>query len=65
MMYSVPEDCFFFANSAEPDEMSPYVAIQLNLHCLPKYLFTHMQNKKIKHAVLKVKLSHIKMISND
>ena len=33
---------FIFANSADPDEMPPYVAFHLGLHCLPdgKYPFT-------------------------
>ena len=29
---------FILAKSADPDEMLPYVAFQLGLHCLPKYL---------------------------
>ena len=36
---------FNFANSADPDEMPPYVAFHLGLHCLPKYLFTGIQNE--------------------
>ena len=34
------------ANSAEPGEMTPYVAFHLGLHCLPKYMFTGIQNDK-------------------
>ena len=34
---SVPEDCFILANSADPDEMPPY---------MPEYLFTEIQNEK-------------------
>ena len=37
---------FIQANSADPDEMPPYAAFHLGLHCLPKYLFTGMQNEK-------------------
>ena len=29
---------FVSANSADPDEMPPYVAFHLDLHCLQKYL---------------------------
>ena len=35
----VPEDCFILANSGDPDEMLPYAAFHLGLHCLPEYLF--------------------------
>ena len=37
---------FILVNSADPDEMPPYVAFHLGLHCLPKYLFTSYQNEK-------------------
>ena len=37
---------FILANSADPDEMPPYVAFHLGLHCSPKYLFTSIQNEK-------------------
>ena len=33
-------------NSANTDEMPPYVAFHLWLHCLPNYLFTGIQNEK-------------------
>ena len=33
------------ANSADPDEMPPYAAFHLDLHCLPKYLFTGIENE--------------------
>ena len=33
------------ANSEDPDEMPHYVAFHLGLHCLPKYLFTGIQNE--------------------
>ena len=36
----------FIANSADSDEMLPYAAFHLGLHCLPKYLFTDIQNEK-------------------
>ena len=35
---SIP--CFILANSADHDEMPPYVAFHLGRHCLPKYTFT-------------------------
>ena len=28
--------------------MPPYVVFHLRLHCLPKYLFTGIQNEKVK-----------------
>ena len=31
---------FILANRADPDEMLPYAAFHLGLHCLPQYLFT-------------------------
>ena len=35
---SVVRICFcFFANSANPNKISYYVAFDLGLHCLPKY----------------------------
>ena len=34
----------FFANSADPDLMTLYVAIRLGRHCKPEYLFTGIQN---------------------
>ena len=37
---------FFLANSADPDEMPPYAAFHLGLHCLQKHQFTSIQNKK-------------------
>ena len=37
---------FILANSADPDEMLPYAAVHLGLHCLPKYLFLGIQNGK-------------------
>ena len=45
---------FILSNSADSDEMLPYVLFQLGLHCLPKYLFTCIQNegpkmKKVKY----------------
>ena len=35
---AVLENCFYFSvlNSADPDEMLPYVAFHLGLHCLTK-----------------------------
>ena len=43
---SVPENGFILANSTDPDEMLPYAAFHLGLHCLPKYPFTGIQNEK-------------------
>ena len=37
---------FILANSADPDKMSPCAAFHLGLLCLPKYLFTCIQNEK-------------------
>ena len=37
--------CVHKANNAGLDEMSPYTAFHLLLHCLPKYLFTGMQKE--------------------
>ena len=37
---------FILANSADSDEMPPYAAFHLGLHCLPKYLLTGIQNEK-------------------
>ena len=37
---------FILANSADPDEMPPYVAFHQGIHCLPKYLFTSIQDEK-------------------
>ena len=37
---SVIEDCFILSNSADPNEMPPYAAFQMDFHCLQKYLFT-------------------------
>ena len=30
----------------DPDDLPPYAANHLGLHCLPKYLFTGLQNEK-------------------
>ena len=37
---------FVLANSSDPDEMRPYAAFHLGLQCLPKDLFTSVQNEK-------------------
>ena len=34
------------AKSVDPDEMLPYTAFHLGLHCLPKYMFRGFQNTK-------------------
>ena len=37
-------------NSADPDEMPPYAAFHLGLHCFAKYLFTwYPEWKGLKH----------------
>ena len=38
---------FILANCEDPDEMLPYAAFHLALHCLPKYLFTGIQNEMV------------------
>ena len=40
MMYFCPRKMVL----SSPDEKPPYVAFHLGLHCLPKYLFTAIQN---------------------
>ena len=46
-MYFCPRRLFLSkANSADPDEMPPYAAFHLGLHCLSKYLFIGIQNEK-------------------
>ena len=37
---------FISANSADPDEMPHYAAFHQGLRCLPKNLFTGIQNEK-------------------
>ena len=37
VLISVPEDCFYLANSAGPDEMLHCAAFHLGIHCFPKY----------------------------
>ena len=32
-------------NSADSDKLPPYAAFHLGIHCLPKYLFTGIQNE--------------------
>ena len=39
---------FVLANSADPDEMSHYVAFYLCLHWLPKYPFRGFQSRSSK-----------------
>ena len=36
---------FILANSADPDEILHNATFHLGLHCLPKYLFTGIQNE--------------------
>ena len=42
----VPEDCFIMDKCADPNEILHYVAFHLDLHCLPKYPFTSIQNEE-------------------
>ena len=37
---SVAEDCFYLSKHADPDEMLPYAAFLLGLHCLQRYTYT-------------------------
>ena len=37
---------FIIANTADPNEMRPYAAFHLDLHCLPKDMFTGVKNEK-------------------
>ena len=41
---------FIPANSADTDEMLPYAAFHLGLHCLPKYLLTGFKNEMVKQS---------------
>ena len=49
-MYLSLKIIFIIANSSDSDEMSTYsafhTAFHLDLHCLPKYLFTDIPNEK-------------------
>ena len=45
---------FILATSADSDDMPPYAAFHLGLHCLQKYLFTGIQNEKCKLTKLAV-----------
>ena len=47
---SVPEDCFYLSKHADPDEMQPYAAFHLGLHCLPKYKCTCLSVSKMKRV---------------
>ena len=41
---------FFLVNSEDPDEMSPYATIHLDLHCLSKCSFRCHQDTKRVHG---------------
>ena len=43
---SFSEDPFGLNDSADPDEMLPYAAFHLGLHCLQKYPFWSFQSAK-------------------
>ena len=45
-MHICPIGLFYFANSADTDEMQPYEAFHLDIHCVSKYLFTGVQIEK-------------------
>ena len=45
MLLSLKISFFILANCAASDEMPPYAAFHLGLHCLPKYLLTGIQNE--------------------
>ena len=38
---------FILTNSGDSDEMPPYMEFHLGLHCLPKNLFTGIQNENV------------------
>ena len=37
LLFSLSENQVVFANSVDPDDMSPYAEFHLALHCLQKY----------------------------
>ena len=47
---------FILANSADPDEMLPYAAFHLGIHCLRKYMFIDIQNEtgKVEYALIRL-----------
>ena len=52
------KNVLIITNSADPDEMLPYAAFHLGLHCLPKYLCTGVVNEKGKCFVWVIYSSH-------
>ena len=40
------------ANSGDPDEMLPYAAFHLGLHCLPDYLFMSIRVKRVNMVIM-------------
>ena len=44
---SDPEDCFVFANSADPDEKLRYVALYQGLHCFGKSTYLRYLEGKL------------------
>ena len=44
---------FILGNSADHNEMSPYAAFHLGLHCLPKYLHKVRHNSRIESSRIK------------
>ena len=57
MIYLSLKIVFILANKADLDEMPPYVAFHLSLHCLSKYLFTGIENGKGFKNYLQLKFS--------
>ena len=53
----------FLANSADPDEMSPYAAFHLGLNYIPKYLFNCAQKEKGLTGRFHFRISVIKELS--
>ena len=55
MISSVPDKFLIKADSADLDEMPPYVASHVGFHCLPKHLFIGIQNEMVLKRPLKKK----------
>ena len=46
------------ANSTDPNDKAVFDDFHLGLHCLPKYLFTSIQNEKVKLVVIEISLRY-------
>ena len=44
--------CFYFTNSADPDEMPHCATFHQDLHCLQKNLFAGIHNEKFIMSIL-------------